>query len=122
MDENKLKLYIAKAKAAYYEIGYVYSLAFGENVYFNARGFIHLLRKGKSPRPRSEQLRRLRLIFAAVKVIQTEKSVSSYEIIKRNGISAHFWVLRSLLGSVRIRVVIRKIDNGKIHFFSVMNK
>lgn len=57
---EQLKL---KAKKIYSKIGRISSPALNdEYVAFTNKGFTHLIRKGRNPRPRSEQIRRFLLI------------------------------------------------------------
>ena len=78
-----------------------------------------MLRKLGKLRDRKEQVERLKLIQFA-KVIIGDKDVElSMRVDERKNGAATFWSLTSCIGSNRVKVVLRKIKDGKIHFFSI---
>lgn len=112
--------YLEKQKDLYNKIGVVHcSVLGGEAVYFNNRGYNHLLRKLGKLRDRKEQVERLKLI-RFVKVVIEDKNVElSMRIDEKKNGAATFWSLTTSIGSNRVKVVLRKIKDGKIHFFSI---
>src|SRR3989344_7802829 len=69
----------AKAKRLYIKIGRVPSPALsGGHVAFTSKGFTHLIRKGKNPRPRREQIKRFTLISYAEAIVKNPKAVLVY--------------------------------------------
>lgn len=111
--------FVRKQKEWYSKINCVICPALAnENVYFNNREFNHLFRKHGKIRPLSEIRRRLSLINSAVNIIQTSSHVE-YRSSNKGNIRAHFWALQKNINNKDVKVVLRKIDRGKIHFFSV---
>jgi hypothetical protein len=81
-----------------------------------------------------EQMRRFKLVAVAPEIIKSEK-VSIFheqrqtkEVINRNGRKlkikriADFWRIETVENGQLITIIIRRIGNGKKHFFSIMNK
>ena len=123
MSNDNWREYIKKACTEYYKIGSILCPAFGnELVYFNKRGFNHLLYKGKDIRSRKEQSVRLNLVSCAVSILQASDRPfrSSTDII--GGYKAYFWAFRGKVGSVWVRIVVRQLGKGRKHFFSVMEE
>lgn len=82
---KQLKL---KAKKDYSKIGRISSPALNnEYVAFTNKGFTHLIRKGRNPRPRSEQAKRFLLIPYAEQIIKNPNLVL-WEIIRKGGLRA----------------------------------
>lgn len=122
-----------QARAIYSKIGRVQSPALNrEYVAFTSEGFSHLIRKGRIPRPRNEQKRRFALIPYAEKIIKNPKAVILYRMTEvkyyadRYGEKvlitsiAHFWTFVDKINGGTIKVVIRQLNQGKKHFFSIM--
>lgn len=127
---EQLKL---KAKKIYSKIGEIPSPAFNnEYVAFTNKGFTHLIRKGRNPRPRSEQKRRFLLIPYAEQIIKNPKATILYRssetkyYINRYGqkilttSTAHFWTFVDIIKGTKIKVVVRQLNQGQRHFFSIM--
>jgi hypothetical protein len=127
---NKAK---EKAKKIYSNIGTVKCPALGdEYVFFSSFGFNHLVRKGRVPRTKNEQKRRFTLLPYVEKIVKNPKAVIIYrkETIKeksnRHGEKiliesiAHFWALIEKIEDCEIKVVVRQLEGGNKHFFSVM--
>lgn len=112
--------FIQKQRKIYREIGSIVCPAlYNERVYFNNYGFNHLFRKNGNIRPIDDIHRRLNILQEAVYIIQTSPTISEYRISHRKNIPAHFWAIQGKVGNQNIKVILRKIDKGKLHFFSV---
>jgi len=124
---------IKKAKKIYSKIGRIKCPALSnEYISFGRRGFNHLIRKGRIPRPRNEQKRRFVLLPYIEKIVKNPKAKILYEqrAIKykanRHGetilieSTASFWAFAERVKSCKISVVIIQLDNGVKHFLSVM--
>ena len=112
--------FIQQQKKIYREIGYIVCPALdGEKVYFNNKGFTHLLRKNKFLRPINEQIKRLNLLHYCVEILSDTNIKATHKLIKTRKGVAEFWGLEKIINKVRIRIVIRKINRGAIHFFSI---
>lgn len=120
-------------KKLYSKIGRVPSPALNnELVAFTSKGFTHVIRKGRKPRPRKEQKRRFRLLQYAEKVVKNPKAVIEYrttetkELVNRYGekvrveSTAQFWTFVETVDNRTIKVVVRQLNKGQKHFFSVM--
>lgn len=111
-----------KFKNKYRKIGKLYCLALNNDVYFNKHGLIHLFVKGRLPRKSEDIVRRIK-IFPSVKgIILNVKEIAEYRITKKGLSIGHFWTLKSEINGRLIRVVIRQLNNGRKHFFSIMDE
>lgn len=131
IDYQKLK---TTAKKLYSKIGRIPSPALsGEYVAFTSVGFTHLVRKGRNPRPRSEQKRRFALLPYAETIIKNPQAVIIYRTTEtkywtnRYGqkvlitSTAHFWTFVEEINGLTIKIVIRQLNSGQKHFFSIMS-
>jgi len=94
-------------------------------IYFNSKGFYHLRYNGAGhKRSNKEQVYRLNLLPLAIPVIKLAKSISNYEerYLKKEGKYAKFWELKADVGNNNptVKVVLRKIGDGDITFYSIM--
>jgi hypothetical protein len=125
MDETTFKTIVANAKKDYYQIGHISCPAFGdEGIHFNKHGWNHLIRKGRKFREQDEQLKRIGLVPHAVRLILESGSTRHHRTTTKGNSQADFWELRTPQQQCnpitpRIRVIIRKTNNGRLHFFSV---
>ena len=120
-----------KAKLFYAGIGEVWCPALGDYVVFNSVGFRHLLRKRGKSRLHGEQKRRFSLLCHASDIlgdpathfVKTEKVVVKLVSWKKARVkySSHgeFWVFREIRGGSKTTLLVRKLGNGKKHFFSI---
>lgn len=112
MDDNKYKKAKDRAYDFYRSIDCVSCTVMdGEKVYFDDRGFRHLVFKGNKRRPISEQIYR----FNLMKIVPTAISKSS-DITYHEGETAKFWSIKFK----KIKVIVRQLRGGRKHFFSVM--
>ncbi len=130
IEYKQLKL---KAKKHYAKIGRIPSPALSnEYVAFTSKGFTHLVRKGRNPRPRNEQIRRFALLPHAETIIKNPEAVIIYRTTEtkywtnRYGqkvlitSTAHFWTFVEIREGKEIKVVVRQLNLGQKHFFSIM--
>ena len=123
MNDIVWKEFVEKAKAEYNKIGNISCPVFGNDpVYFNKHGFNHLLRKGKKYRPRDEQIKRIHLLPSAVYILRRAQEIRGYRSNTVDDVSADFWTIRGIHDGSRIRVILRRLGNSKLHFFSVMQE
>lgn len=98
----------------------------GELVYFNKHGFNHIIRKGRKFRKINVQIDRLQLIGNAIDILQRSSTVYRYRKVNAGKSVMQFWAFKNNLiidnERVSIIVVVRKINDGKIHFFSVFKR
>jgi hypothetical protein len=123
-----------EAREIYNKIGRVWSPTLNDHVSFESTGFRHLMWKGGERRPYTQQVRRLSLIVSATEIISNPKSrvikreEARYSPIKRDGVEVvikkqvRFWAFHAKIESKKIRVIVRQINNGNKHFFSVFEE
>ncbi len=124
---------LEKAKRIYSKIGRIKCPALNnENISFSRLGFNHLVRKGRIPRTRNEQKRRFVLLPYTEKIIKNPKAnISFLQKTVKNKVDRHgekilvestasFWTFIERVNSCKIKVVIRQLNHGDKHFFSVM--
>lgn len=123
MNQN-WQIFIKNKQKNYKEIKPISCPAFnGEQVYFNERGFNHLIMKSGKFRTKSEQIRRLNLFSKAPKIISECKNISKNYKTNKNGKIGFFWTLTHKMEHKLVIVVIRQIgESGQKHFFSIMDK
>lgn len=117
----------AKTHKLYKKLGSVWCGAVKDNVVFNNHGWIHLS-FSRGGRRRSTGLLRLRLhLFKYVpRVVKTSKVVikeTSGTILSRRGIArvAKYFEIAQVCGKEKhhVTVILRKIEGGKLHYYSV---
>lgn len=121
-----------KAKKIYSRIGHVKCPALQGRVSFSRLGFNHLIRKGRIPRTKNEQKRRFVLLPYVENIVKNPTATIQYrkekikEKANRHGKKvliesvAHFWTFIETIRDCTVKVVIRQLNNGNKHFFSVM--
>jgi hypothetical protein len=106
-------------------MGYVESQVFNnEKIYFNKNGFNHILRKNGRLRTQEEQNNRLELLFYAKGILMNSKKFDTY-IKNEKGDKkslAQFWSFGSKINNKKVRVIVRQINNGPKHFFSIFEE
>ena len=114
--------FIKKAKGRYQQIRPVFCPAFGEFVYFDERGFNHLIMKTGKYRSRNEQKRRMGLVHKSPSILKKSKNYTKYYETSRENSKAYFWSFTHLEACKIIIVVVRQINAGQKHFLSIMDK
>ena len=103
-------------------------------IIFNSNGFNHLrYHVNGIPRPIREQISKMNLLPLVISVIKMANSVEDYRVRRSpigskrsNGVDNYkdieYWSIVSSVGKrqIKVGVIIRKIGNGKLHFWSVM--
>lgn len=120
-----------KARKLYRDIQHVWSPIFGENILFTSVGFQHLTRKNGFPRSKSEQKRRFALIPLAEEIVKNpnatvsrntrvvDRRIESHGSKKSMSAEADFWIITERRDDDKIIVVIRQLNGGNKHFFSI---
>jgi len=131
MTINYCKELTKKRKKEYIKIKKIYCSCLQEYIYFNAKGFHHL-KHGVTGRKRitKEQIYKLQLMPLVIPVIKKAKKINEHKWkkvkINRKKKSTkkkvEYWSLVEIVGrkSIKIKVILRKVGNGKIIFWSVM--
>jgi len=122
MEKDHHEDFIQKGKRLYGQIGILFSPVFeNEPIYFNKYGWRHLIRKGKRLRNLEDQIRRISLLTHTRHILSTTTTIFAYKE-SHNKRHVYFWTLRSEIKGVYIRIVIRQLDTGRKHFFSIMDE
>ena len=118
------KEYLKKEKEKYKKLGNVKCSAFNdEEVYFNHYGFDHIVYKNGFPRPEDEVVARFGLLVHVINILKNLKSVDGEEKRINSKSSAYFWTIKYRVNdSLRIRIILRRIGEGRLHFFSIMDE
>ena len=88
-------------------------------IFFNSKGFHHLLYNGSGhKRLPKEQYKRLSLIPYILHVITNASEIKSHRLISTKHTA--YWGLEVKMGEKQVRVVLKRIGNGKVTFWSVM--
>ena len=122
-----------EAKSVYNSLGCVKCNALGgQLVYFTAEGLNHLFYKHKSERPKQDQFMRLKVIDLVKKIIgmtttiqEKDEKIQLFKVKmkkKSQEVSkiVKFWGFTAIIENKKITVVLRKVGEGKIHFWSVV--
>ena len=122
MVEENWREFIKRKRLEYKNIGHIECPALGnEKIYFNKYGWDHLMRKNGKLRPIYQQFRRMRLLPYVISIVSDAKTSASHSVSEEDGCPCHFWAFEEIINLKSVRVVIRKIGNGRTHFFSVMD-
>lgn len=120
-----------KAVEFYKKIGHVWCPALGDHIAFNSIGFRHLIRKNGFPRKQSEQRRRFALLPFAEEILKNpsavilnakqnaKHSVDNHGKKQAKNVGAAFWVFSDNRNGESIKIVVRQLDRGQKHFFSI---
>jgi hypothetical protein len=124
MSSIKDQFSIESAKLEYKSIGYVECPAFDyEKVYFNRHGLKHLIYKGRIPRSLEEVTKRFNLIHYATSIIKKTNKIDNEEKRIMGDSTAYFWTIRNTINNhLTIRIILRRLNNGVLHFFSIMSE
>jgi len=131
MKSNYFKVFLESRRKMYKEYDSMYCSCLKEDVVFNISGFNHLRFKiDNTPRNPKEAMYKLGLLPLVRPVIYKAKNIDSYEIRmspiggsrKKVIRKVEYWSLISKVGKkdIKTRVILRRIEKGKMHFWSVM--
>ena len=108
---------------------------FKSNISLTSDGFNHLLHKpNRQPRNIKEQRLKLRLLKLGLRILNNAGTAQEYRTTLekwgspgKDGFSktkqVEYWGFHDIIGKepmILIRVIVRKIGDGKLHFWSVM--
>ena len=119
-----------KAEELYQKIDKVFCPYFNKEVIFNSDGFHHLQFSAGSERRKEEQLLKFDFLRFAEDIIKNSGTIQTYRkqwgVVgrKANGQmkEMEYWGLIALLGDnhIGVKVVLRRVGDGNITFWSVM--
>ncbi|MFH0803789.1 MAG: hypothetical protein V1877_01585, partial [Candidatus Tagabacteria bacterium] len=123
-----------KARAIYDAQRNIYNPYFGSEIIFNADGFHHLQFSARRERNKKEQILKFSLLPLAFKIIKNSGTLQEYR--KRMGLvgkkskrdgsqlmkQIEYWGFIAIAGEskIKIRVILRRVGDGNIIFWSVM--
>lgn len=123
----------AEAQAIFAEAKSVRSPALEERVSLTAEGFNHIIFTGaRRQRERASQMMRFSLLPRALRLIARSTTFQEYEetvkevdvnVRKRRVREARpvrYWGIIAIFEGRKIKVILRKIGNGQLHFWSVV--
>jgi hypothetical protein len=121
------------AERYYVTLPDVHCPALSTVISFTSSGFNHLVFKGdRAERDRDSQMMRFKLLPQAYKLIGLTTTYQEYEdSLKEFRVRKHkkrelvtkqvqYWGLIAIIGNRKIKVILRKVGNGNIHFWSVI--
>jgi hypothetical protein len=116
------RYYQSKKDAAYLiytERPLIYSPFFKEAVLLSSEGFRHLCVSTQGERSREEQVQRFMALPLGIHILETAPVSQNY---RRRLAAVQWWSFRKYFvkQAVTVAVVVRKVGNGKLHFWSVM--
>jgi hypothetical protein len=105
----------------------------GQTINFTSEGFNHLLFKNaRNIRPISDQIFRFRLLEFAYKVLKISTTYQEYEEIlqeikvRKSGKrlnesrTVKYWGFIAIISGMKIKVLVRLVGEGQLHFWSVI--
>jgi hypothetical protein len=102
----------------------IYSPFFKAKVFLSPEGFQHLCVSAHGERDRDEQIRRFILLPLGLRILETATTLRSYQrrLGSKGRKTIQWWsfVEHFRKQGITVGVVIRKVGNGKLHFWSVM--
>ena len=102
-------------------------------VHFTAEAFEHTkYKRARAERDRSSQIMRLKMLPRAITLIGLSTTIQEYEEISKvvsvkrkkkrvqESKQIQYWGLIAIIENRKIKVILRKIGNGQLHFWSVI--
>ena len=111
----------------------IFCPALNDHVLFTSIGFNHIMyKRHRAMRDQESQIMRFKMLPRAIRLIELtttyqefEKSEKLFEVkmqkkkvMQRKDVS--YWGIIAIIDERKIKVVVRKIGNGKIHFWSII--
>jgi hypothetical protein len=128
-DFEKLKV---ESKLFYDAIETVACPALGAKVHFTSEGFSQLRYSKKRERTLKMQEAKMKLLRKGKKLLETTATIQEhydgYEMIHRKrhkkvlkeSLMVQYWGFVAIIGETRLKVVVRRVDNGKYMFWSTI--
>ncbi len=118
------KEYLKNEEIKYKKLGNIKCPAFNnEEIYFNYHGLRHIIYKGGKVRTKEEIIKRFSLVPYISNILRKIKSVDSEEKRVKEESIAYFWTIKyRVRGQLQVRIIIRRLNDGQLHFFSIMRE
>lgn len=108
-------------KKIYSSVGSISGEFINEDVSFNGKGLNHIYYSGnRSPRPSGDIAIRQHIFKKAVALVKKSKMLAGSHIVYRQGKDITYYELVGLIDNRRIKVVLRRLGKGSVHFWSVI--
>lgn len=133
---SRHKRVLAETALIYKSIGEVLCPFFGKTVVFNSDGFHHLQFSAERERGKPEQMLKFALLRKyAVDILKNSGTVQEYRKTmeagerrryskgERDMVQAEYWGFVAIMGEEekeRVKVIVRRVGTGNIHFWSIM--
>ncbi len=121
------------ARRLYDDARPVLSPALGDQVRFTAEGFNHIIFKGpRRERERASQVMRFKLLPRAIRLVahantfqEFEETIKKFDVKTRKkrvrkSKSVLYWGIIAIFEGRKIKVILRKIGDGQLHFWSIV--
>ena len=93
----------------------------GDTVILNAKGINHLIYKGnRSRREKSRIETNIRLLPRAIEILKKSTFWQEESHYIREKTLYKFWAFEAVVNKRRVKVIIRQVNKGKKHFWSVI--
>lgn len=102
-------------------------------VHFTSEGFNHLVYKGsRKERSKNDQITKFKILPKAKKVIETSTTYQEYDEglievrrkkfkrVVNESVPVKYWGFVAIIENFRIKVIVRLVGNGQMHFWSVI--
>ncbi len=132
-NEENFKEARTEAEKFYSSISEVMCPYFKEEIAFNAKGLRHLkFKSDRQARSREDQYARLKLLRLAPEILKKSHTVQGvwktkkFELQNRNSRweklfkSVTFFEFIAVMENIRAKVVVKEIEGGEKHFFSII--
>ncbi len=118
------KEYLKEEEEKYKKLRFIKCPAFNdEEVHFNYYGLRHLIYKGEKLRTKDEIIKRFNLLPFTPNILKIIKTADHEEKRVRENSNAYFWTIKHQIHSgLRVRIIIRRLNSGTLHFFSIMKE
>jgi hypothetical protein len=126
-DDQYYSNFVEEKRTWYKTIGKCYCPVLKEEIFFNSKGFYHLMYDGLGHhRTQKETMYKMGLLPLVIPVIKTTKEIlqNDKEYSKNLRRVVEYWQLKKVVGKQRttVIVVLRRIGSGQINFYSVWKK
>ena len=123
-----------KARKIYDNYSSIHSPFFDDKIVLNSNGFHHLRYSARRERNKEEQVLKFTLLPLGLKILKTATTVQEYRKLfspvggksRRDGAVTmrlvEWWGFVAIFveQGIKIRVIVRKVGDGNLHFWSVM--
>ncbi|MFA6404691.1 MAG: hypothetical protein WCW03_01705 [Candidatus Paceibacterota bacterium] len=121
MQENDYQISSNNIRKYYYSIGSVFSPALKQIVIFNHYGLRHLFGNRNGVRSKKEILHRYNLLKYTEIILSNVKEISGTRKLMGRKSIMEFFSIERYIDDKKVRLIIRRLNKGVLHFYSIMN-